>query len=35
MAEVYLHDHARAAELLAASALPDSFRAWVDGRLAA
>jgi MOSC domain-containing protein YiiM len=35
MAEVYLHDHARAAELLAAPALPDGFRAWVDGRLAA
>ena len=26
---------ARAAELLAAPALPDGFRAWVDGRLAA
>jgi len=35
MVEVYLHDHARAAELLAAPALPDGFRAWVDGRLAA
>jgi MOSC domain-containing protein YiiM len=35
MAEVYLHDHSRAGELLAAPALPDSWREWVAGRRAA
>jgi MOSC domain-containing protein YiiM len=35
IADVYLHDHSRAGELLAAPALPETWRDWVQDRRAA